>query len=135
MKMTIGLKYIETRIISESDVTKFIELTGDNNPVHLDDQAAKAQGFKSKIAHGLLSTSFISTILATKFPGPGAIYLGQNIKFHAPVYLNEEINYELEVIAQKDNKPILTIRTNIFNQKAELLVSGEATIRVPREYM
>lgn len=133
--MTIGLKYIETRIISESDVTKFIELTGDNNPVHLDDQAAKAQGFKSKIAHGLLSTSFISTILATKFPGPGAIYLGQNIKFHAPVYLNEEINYELEVIAQKDNKPILTIRTNIFNQKAELLVSGEATIRVPREYM
>lgn len=135
MKMVLNLKYSEKRTITETDVSRFIELTGDNNPVHTNDDAAKAQGFKAKISHGMLSASFFSAILATKFPGPGAIYLGQTIKFHAPVYLNEEITYELEVIAQKDSKPIFTIETVIKNQNNEILVSGEATIRVPRTYL
>lgn len=135
MKMHINHKYSEKRTISDSDIAKFIELTGDNNPVHTSDEVAKAHGFQKRIAHGMLSTSYFSAILATKFPGPGSIYLGQSIKFHAPVYLNEEINYELEVIAQKENKPILTITTVIKNQRDEILVSGEAIIKVPREYL
>lgn len=135
MKMVLNLKYSEKRTISEIDVARFIELTGDNNPVHTNDEAARAQGFKARISHGMLSTSFFSAILATKFPGPGAIYLGQTIKFHAPVYLNEEITYELEVVHQKEGKPIFTISTLIKNQANEILVSGEATIRIPRDYL
>lgn len=135
MKMALNLKYSEKRTISEIDVARFIELTGDNNPVHTNDDAAKAQGFKAKISHGMLSSSFFSAILATKFPGPGAIYLSQTIKFHAPVYLNEELTYELEVIAQKESKPIFTISTLIKNHLNETLVSGEAIIKVPREYL
>lgn len=135
MKLGIGAKYSENRTIEELDINRFIELTGDNNPVHTSDEAAKAQGFKSRIAHGLLSTSFFSAILATKFPGPGAIYLGQSMKFHAPVYLNEMLTYELEVVAQKDGKPIFTISTIVKNSSDDVLVSGEAIIRVPREYL
>ncbi|MCK6594794.1 MAG: MaoC family dehydratase, partial [Bacteriovoracaceae bacterium] len=115
-----------------SDVRHFAELTGDHNPVHLFDEEAKKLGFKSRIAHGMLSASFFSAILANKFPGPGAIYLGQSIKFHAPVYLNEELTYELEVIAQKEGKPIFTISTVIKNSLNEILVSGEAVIRAPK---
>lgn len=135
MKMLINQKYSEIRTITDNDVLRFIELTGDNNPVHLDDLAAKAQGFKSKIAHGMLSSSFFSAILATKFPGPGAIYLGQSIKFHSPVYLNEELIYELEITHQKESKPIFTISTVIKNKFGDILVSGEAVIRVPRDYL
>lgn len=135
MKMIINQKYSEIRTITDNDVLRFIELTGDNNPVHLDDLAAKAQGFKSKIAHGMLSSSFFSAILATKFPGPGAIYLGQSIKFHSPVYLNEELIYELEITHQKESKPIFTISTVIKNKFGDILVSGEAVIRVPRDYL
>lgn len=132
MELSLYLKYTEKRIISDSDVRHFAELTGDHNPVHLFDEEAKKLGFKSRIAHGMLSASFFSAILANKFPGPGAIYLGQSIKFHAPVYLNEELTYELEVIAQKEGKPIFTISTVIKNSLNEILVSGEAVIREPK---
>ncbi len=130
--MKIGDRYTESRKIIDKDIMAFVELTGDNNPVHLDDEAAKKLGFKGRIAHGLLSTSYISAIIATKFPGPGSIYLGQTFKFQAPVYLNEELIYELEVTAIKDGKPIYTLNTVIKNTDGEVKVTGEAVIRVPR---
>lgn len=132
MELALHLKHIEKITITDNHVRQFAVLTGDHNPVHMKDEEAQKLGFKSRIAHGMLSASFFSAILANKFPGPGAIYLGQNIKFHAPVYLNEELTYELEVIAQKEGKPIFTISTIIRNNQNEILVSGEAIIRAPR---
>ena len=134
-KFQVGSTYTEKRIISGSEVELFAKLTGDHNPVHFSDLEAQEQGFKRRIAHGLLSTSYFSAILANKFPGPGCIYLSQDMKFHAPVYLNEEITYKLSVIAQKESKPIFSIETLILNDQDQPLVSGHATIRVPRSYL
>lgn len=127
--MKIGDTYTENILIDAGLIQKFADFSGDFNPVHFDDERAKASGFKSRIAHGMVSASLFSKIFATSFPGPGAIYLGQTFKFHAPVYLNEVITYKLEVISQKENKPIYTIKTEAFGPDQILRVSGEAVIK------
>jgi len=127
--MKLGDKYSENVLITAELVQKFADFSGDFNPVHFDDGKAKASGFKSRIAHGMVSASLFSKIFATTFPGPGAIYLGQTFKFHAPVYLNELITYKLEVIAQKEGKPIYTVKTEAFGPDQTLRVSGEAVIK------
>jgi 3-hydroxybutyryl-CoA dehydratase len=127
--MKLGDKYSENVLITAELVQKFADFSGDFNPVHFDDEKAKASGFKSRIAHGMVSASLFSKIFATTFPGPGAIYLGQTFKFHAPVYLNELITYKLEVIAQKEGKPIYTVKTEAFGPDQTLRVSGEAVIK------
>lgn len=127
--MKIGDKYTENILITPEHVQKFAEFSGDFNPVHFDDEKAKASGFKARIAHGMVSASLFSKIFATIFPGPGAIYLGQTFKFHAPIYLNELITYKLEVIAQKEGKPFYTVKTEAYGPDETLRVSGEAVIK------
>lgn len=127
--MKIGDKYTENILITPEHVQKFADFSGDFNPVHFDDEKAKASGFKAKIAHGMVSASLFSKILATSFPGPGTIYLGQTFKFHAPIYMNELITYKLEVIGQKDGKPIYTVKTEAFGPDETLRVSGEAVVK------
>jgi len=127
--MKIGDQYTENILISSEHVQKFADFSGDYNPVHFDDQKAQASGFKSRIAHGMVSASLFSKIFATSFPGPGAIYLGQTFKFHAPIYLNEIITYKLEVIGQKDQKPIYTIKTEAIGPDGTTRISGEAVIK------
>lgn len=127
--MKIGDLYQEDIQITEAYVQKFAEFCGDFNPIHFNDESAKAQGFNGRIAHGMVSASFFSKIFANTFPGPGAVYLNQTLKFHAPVYLNEILQYRLEVISQKENKPIFTVKTEAFGPDKNLRVSGEALIR------
>lgn len=127
--MKIADTYTEDVLITDEAVKKFAEFCGDFNPIHFDDEAAKAQGFKGRIAHGMVSASFFSKIFANSFPGPGAVYLNQTLKFHAPVYLNEKIQYRLEVIAQKEGKPIFTVKTEAYGPDNALRISGEAVIR------
>ncbi len=131
--MKIGIKigdiHEEDIQITEAYVQKFADFCGDFNPVHFDDDSAKVQGFKGRIAHGMVSASFFSKIFANTFPGPGAVYLNQTLKFHAPVYLNEKLHYRLEVIAQKEGKPFFTVKTEAFGPDQALRVSGEAMIR------
>ena len=97
--------------------------------MHFDDEKAKAGGFKGRIAHGMVSASLFSKIFATSFPGPGAIYLGQTFKFHAPIYINEIITFHLEVVAQKEGKPIFTVKTEAYGEDKTIRISGEAVIR------
>jgi 3-hydroxybutyryl-CoA dehydratase len=127
--MKVGDIYQEEIQITGQLVEKFAEFSNDYNPVHFEDTAALAQGFKGRIAHGMVSASFFSKIFANSFPGAGTIYLSQSFKFHAPVYLDEVLNYHLEVIAQKEGKPIFTVKTEAFGPDKQLRISGEAVIR------
>lgn len=127
--MKVGDIYQEEITITPEHVQKFAEFSGDFNPVHFDDQAAEAQGFKGRIAHGMISASFFSKIFANTFPGAGTIYLSQTFKFHAPVYVNDTLHYRLEVIGAKEGKPIFTVKTEAFGEDQQLRLSGEAVIR------
>jgi len=127
--MKIGDIYQEKIQITPEHVQKFADFSGDFNPVHFDDEKAKAGGFKGRIAHGMVSASLFSKIFATSFPGPGAIYLGQTFKFHAPIYINEIITFHLEVVAQKEGKPIFTVKTEAYGEDKTIRISGEAVIR------
>lgn len=127
--MKVGDKYQEEIKITAQHIEKFAEFSGDFNPVHFDDEAAKAQGFKGRIAHGMVGASFFSKIFANTFPGAGTIYLNQTFKFHAPVYVDEVLSYCMEVVAQKEGKPIFTVKTEALGEDKQLRISGEALIR------
>jgi len=131
--MKIGDIYKEEIEITSETIQDFANFSKDFNPVHFNDEEAKAQGFKGRIAHGMVGASFFSKIFANSFPGPGTIYLSQTLNFHAPVYINEKLNYRLEVIDQKPNKPIFTVKTECFGSNQELRISGVAIIRAKRD--
>ena len=130
--MKTGDIYTEQLTITSTHIQKFADFSGDFNPVHFDDEAAKAQGFKGRIAHGMVAASHFSKIFANEFPGAGTIYLNQTFKFHAPVYVDDILTYRLEVITQKEGKPIFTIKTEAFGEDNNLRISGEAVIRAAR---
>ncbi len=119
-----------TRTISEADVEAFAWVTGDANPVHLDEEMAARTRFGKRIAHGMLVGSFISGLLGSQFPGPGTIYMSQTMKFLRPVYLGDTIRVVATVIAYRADKEILTLRTEIFNQRGDAVLSGEAVCLV-----
>lgn len=127
--MKTGDKYVEQLTITSTHIQKFAEFSGDFNPVHFDDSAAAAQGFKGRIAHGMVAASHFSKIFANQFPGPGTIYLNQTFTFHAPVYVDDVLTYKLEVIAEKEGKPIFTVKTEAFGSDDTLRISGTAVIR------
>ena len=127
--MKVGDIYQEEIKITAEPIQKFADFSGDFNPIHFSDDEARAQGFRGRIAHGMISASFFSKIFANSFPGAGTIYLSQTFKFHAPVYVNDVLYYRLEVIAQKEGKPIYTVKTEAFGENQELRTSGEAIIR------
>lgn len=127
--MKVGDKHQEEIKITSLHIEKFAEFSGDFNPVHFDHVAAVAEGFKGRIAHGMVGASFFSKIFANTFPGAGTIYLSQTFKFHAPVYVDEVLSYRLEVIAVKEGKPIFTVKTEAFGEDQQLRISGEAVIR------
>jgi len=117
--------------ITESMVNQFAELTGDTNPVHLDHSYAEKTMFKKKIAHGMLVSSLFSRILGTQFPGEGTIYLGQTLKFKAPVFLGDKITATVKITSIKESKPIATIETVCVNQNDQTVITGEATVLLP----
>ena len=84
-----GMTAVFSKTVTEADIVLFAGITGDTNPVHLDEEFAKPTMFKGRIAHGMLTASFISTVLGTKLPGPGCIYISQNLKFRAPVRIGD----------------------------------------------
>lgn len=121
--------YTEQLTITSVHIQKFAEFSGDFNPVHFDDEAAKAQGFKGRIAHGMVAASHFSKIFANEFPGAGTIYLNQTFTFSAPVYIDDILTYKLEVLSQKEGKPIFTVQTEVFGEDGKLKISGTAVIR------
>lgn len=118
------------RVITDEDITEFAEVSGDYNPVHMDEDFAKNTIFKGKIAHGLLAASFISTVLANKLPGPGTIYLKQDLVFKNPVRVGDTITTTLEVINKEDQTRRITLKTTCLNQKNMVVVDGQALVTV-----
>ncbi len=117
-----------SKTITDSDIFQFAGLTGDFNPIHIDNEYAKETPFKERIAHGLLTGSFISTVLGMKLPGPNSIYLSQNFKFIAPVKIGDTVKATVEVVEKRDDKKIITLKTQVLNQRQEMVVDGEAVI-------
>jgi 3-hydroxybutyryl-CoA dehydratase len=116
--------------ISDELVRRFAEISGDVNPVHLDEEYASTTIFKKRIAHGMLLSSFISATLANQMPGEGTIYLKQGLSFKKPAYIGDTITTELEIISIDTERNSMTISTICRNQNGEVLISGEAVVMV-----
>jgi acyl dehydratase len=117
----------EFHIIDENKVARFAELVGDYNPIHLDVEYAKGTKFGKPIVHGMLISSLFSSIIATKYPGPGSIYISQDLQFKKPCFVGEEIIVSVELIEEISGK--YKLKTQIKNTKEEILVDGEALIK------
>lgn len=124
----VGLKVSHVKTVTEADINKFAEVSGDFNPVHVNEEFAKKTFFKSRIAHGVLSLSLISAAM-TRLPGV-VIFLSATDKFLGPVRIGDTITAAGEVISVRKDKGIVTLKTNCTNQKGETLVEGEWTIRL-----
>jgi len=128
MKLSIGDSAEITKTIEQSDIDAFAQVTGDHNPVHVDEEFAKTTRFGRRIAHGMLTASLISAVLANKLPGEGSVYLGQTLQFVAPVFPGDEITARVTVKEIREDKPIVKLETVCVNQREEVVVRGEATV-------
>ena len=126
---TVGMESTTEKTVTIEDIKRFAEVSGDFNPVHLDEEFAKKTIFKGRIAHGFLTASFISTIIATELPGPGSIYLKQSLKFLAPVYIDEKILVKVRIIEINIEKSKVKLVTECFKNKT-LVLTGEAEILI-----
>ena len=125
----IGARATRSRTITEADLVLFAGLSGDLNPVHMDAVYAARSLFGGRIVHGMLTASLISAVLGNQLPGPGAVYLAQQLRFEAPVYIGDTITASVEVIAVRAEKRIVTLRTECAKQDGTLVISGEAVVK------
>lgn len=132
-QLHIGQKACFEKTICEADIQAFCGISGDVNPVHVSDTAAKASVFGKRVAHGILVSGLTSTVLGMQLPGPGTIYLGQEMRFKAPVYIGDTIRAEVEVIEINIEKKIAKLRTTSFNQNDKAVIEGIATVRPPEQ--
>jgi 3-hydroxybutyryl-CoA dehydratase len=128
MKFSVGESAEITKTIEQADIDAFARVTGDHNPVHVDEEFAKTTRFGRRIAHGMLTASLISAVLANKLPGEGSVYLGQTLQFIAPVFPGDEITARVTVKEIREDKPIVKLETICVNQRQEIVVRGEATV-------
>jgi 3-hydroxybutyryl-CoA dehydratase len=129
----IGTEATLSRAITEDDILLFAAISGDYNPLHLDAEYAKRSLFGQRIAHGFLVGSLISAVLGNDLPGPGSIYLGQTLRFLAPIHIGDTVTVIVKVVALREEKRIVTLRTECTNQHGTLVLSGEATVKYQRE--
>jgi len=132
-EFTVGQKYAVKKIITTEMVDAFAAITGDKNPVHVDGEFAKTTRFGRRIAHGMLSVGIISAILGNDFPGPGSIYMKQDVKFFKPIYLEEEVEIEIELLEKIEEKKRLLVRTTVKKSSGEIAVDGEALLLFTQE--
>jgi 3-hydroxybutyryl-CoA dehydratase len=128
--ITTGMSASVTRTITERDIQLFGEVSGDMNPVHFDEEYARTTPFKTRIAHGMLSASFFSTILGTKLPGPGTIYMSQSLRFKAPVKIGAEVTATLtvrEIIPEK-RRVMFDCVAKVGDQ---IVIEGDALVMIP----
>ena len=127
--LSVGDKASFTKTVTDADVVAFAAVTGDDQPLHLDDAFAAKTRFKKRIAHGMLSAGFISAVLGTKLaPNNVVVYLSQQMRFRLPVNIGDTITAEAEVTAIDADRRIVTVRTDCLNQQGEAVVKGEATV-------
>jgi 3-hydroxybutyryl-CoA dehydratase len=125
----VGAEAWLTRTITEAHIVIYAGLTGDVNPVHVDAEHAARSMFGERIAHGMLVAGLISTVLGTELPGPNSIYLGQDLRFVAPVKIGDTVTVVVTVLEKRDDKRIIKLRTTASNQRGESVIDGTAVVK------
>ena len=128
--MRVGDKVSLSKAFTEEDVRQFSQISTDTNPIHLDESYAADSIFGTRIVHGILIASLFSGLIGVELPGAGSIYLGQTLKFVAPARIGEEITASVEIVKIREDKPIVTLRTVCSNNEGQVLVEGEAVVKV-----
>jgi len=128
VKPEIGQIATIEKKLDKQTVEAFASVSEDYNPIHLDEDFAKTTQFERPIVHGMLASSLISGLLASKVPGAGSIYLGQSLKFLRPIFVGETVTAKVEVTSVREDKPIAVISTQVLNANGEVAVDGEATV-------
>ena len=126
MELTVGQKATRSKAITMDDVRVFADLTGDFNPLHFDESFAAKTRFKRLIIQGGLTTGLLNALVATDMPGPGTVFLSQNWKFPAPVYIGDTITAEAEVLELHESKPVSKLKIVVRRDSGESVLEGEA---------
>ena len=131
-ELAVGDEATFTKTVTEADVTLYAGITGDMNPLHVDREAAERSRFGGRIAHGMLTAGFVSTVLGTRLPGPGCIYLSQTLRFTRPVRIGDTVTARAEVTELFPDDRRVRLETTCANQDGETVLEGEAEVKVPR---
>ena len=132
-ELRVGESASRSKTITETDVYLFAGITGDLNPAHVNEQTASLTPFGGRIAHGILSAGLISAVLGMQFPGPGTIYLGQELKFTKPVRFGDTVTATCTVSEIRAEKNIVKLDTVCTNQAGEVVLQGMATVMPPQQ--
>ena len=132
-ELTVGQSYEKSFVITAELIERFADVTGDHNPIHLDEDYAGKSIFKQRVAQGMLQAGLLSGIFGCHFPGVGTIYLSQTLKFIRPVFIKDQITLRLEVLEIINEKNQVRLETLLTNQKGEVVISGEALVMPPPE--
>ncbi|MFD3167040.1 MaoC family dehydratase [Herpetosiphon sp. NSE202] len=131
MSYRIGQSATLRKTITEADIILFAGISGDANPVHIDEIAARESRFGRRIAHGMLGAGLISAVIGMHLPGPGTIYLNQHLAFRSPIYIGDTVTAYAEIKSLRDDKPIATLITQLLNEEGKTLIEGEAIVLLP----
>ncbi|MGD8904001.1 MAG: MaoC family dehydratase [Anaerolineae bacterium] len=126
----VGQQASLTKTVTDADVTTFANLVGDHNPIHTDDEYARKSRFGKRLAHGVFTGGLISAVLGNHLPGPGCIYLSQQLEFLAPVFIGDTITAVVEVTSWRPEKRIITFKTDAYNQEERQVVTGKSVLLV-----
>lgn len=130
MTLQIGDTFSVQKEVTDELIRKFADVSGDHNPIHLDEEFAAKTRFGKRIAHGMLGASFISAVLGYKLSEQKVVYLSQTLKFIAPVFIGDTVTAKAVVKEIRQDKPIVTIETTCENQNGELLITGEGKLMI-----
>ncbi len=130
MELKIGDKFSSERLVTDELIRKFADVSGDHNPIHLDEDMAKGTRFGRRIAHGMLSGAFISAVLGYELTERKIVYLSQTLKFTLPVFIDDTVTTTATVTNIREDKPVVTLETVCTNQNGETLVTGEAVVMI-----
>ena len=130
MNLKIGDSFSTSRDVTDELVRKFADVSGDYNPLHLDDEFAANTRFGRRIAHGMLSGAFISAVLGYELSDRKIVYLSQTLKFTKPVFIGDTVTATATVTSIREDKPVVTLETVCTNQNGEVLVKGEAAVMI-----
>ena len=128
----IGQHAEYVRTVTSEDIEMFGQVSGDYNPLHFNEDWAKTMMFKGRIAHGILTATYVSTVIGMKLPGPGTIYMSQSMKFRRPVRIGDTITARVEVTDKNDEEELLTLKTVCINQEDKVVLDGEAVVTLMR---
>lgn len=130
MQLKIGDKFSKTKQITDSVVRTFAELSGDFNPIHIDEEFAGTTRFGKRIAHGMISGALLSAVLGYEFKERKIVYLAQTMQFVAPTFIDDTITATATIVKIREDKPVVTLRTVCTNQNGETTLTGEAVVMI-----